>query len=157
IETEEGKRLAEALMKQMTGGDRMRARKVCRDSIEFEQTWKIILAANHKPVVSGQDHANWRRIKLVPFTVTIPPEEKDKNLPKKLKAELPGILRWAVDGCLAWQKDGLGEPEDVTKATDEYRAEQDLVAGFIAACCFIHREAKVRVSMLFDAYQEWSG
>ncbi len=109
VKTEEGKRLAEALMKQMTGGDRLRARKMRQDFFQFDPTHKIILAANHKPVVRGTDHAAWRRIKLVPFTVTISDEEKDKKLPAKLRAELPGILNWALRGCLEWMSRGLGE------------------------------------------------
>jgi P4 family phage/plasmid primase-like protien len=157
IETEEGKRLAEALMKQMTGGDKMRARKMRQDFFEFDQTHKIILAANHKPVIRGTDHANWRRIKLVPFTVTIPDEEKDKNLPDKLKAELPGILAWAVRGCIEWQRHGLGEPDEVRQATTAYQAEQDTVQGFLDDCCFVHTSAAVNSSALLDAYHKWSG
>jgi putative DNA primase/helicase len=157
IETEEGKRMAEALMKQVTGGDRMRARKMRQDFFEFDQTWKIMLAANHKPVVRGTDHAVWRRIKLVPFTVTIPEAEKDKQLPAKLKAELPGILAWAVAGCLDWQEHGLGEPEEVRQATMEYQSEQDAVQQFLNDCCVVQREARVRSSALLEAYHGWSG
>jgi putative DNA primase/helicase len=157
IETEEGKRIAEALMKQMTGGDKVRARKCFKDFFEFDATHKIVLAANHKPTIKGTDHANWRRIKLVPFTVTIPDEEKDKELPQKLKNELPGILAWAVRGCLDWQKYGLGEPEEIKAATDKYRVEQDSVEGFIKECCAIHPEFRVKASTLFGAYETWSG
>jgi putative DNA primase/helicase len=157
IETEEGKRLAEALMKQLTGGDRMRARKMHQNFFEFDQTWKIILAANHKPVIHGTDHAAWRRIKMIPFTVTIPENEKDKALPTKLKAEQSGILTWAVQGCLDWQRSGLGEPDEVRQATAGYQAEQDTVQGFIDECCQIHPEAKVQSSALLKAYTAWSG
>jgi P4 family phage/plasmid primase-like protien len=157
IETEEGKRLAEALMKQMTGGDKVRARRMRQDFFEFSPTHKIVLAANHKPVIRGTDHAVWRRIKMVPFTVTIPDEEKDKALPEKLKAELPGVLGWAVRGCLDWQRHGLGEPDEVRKATTEYQAEQDTVQGFLNECCFINSDARVKSSALLEAYHEWSG
>jgi P4 family phage/plasmid primase-like protien len=157
IETEEGKRLAEALMKQVTSGDRIRARKLYKDFFEFDPTHKIILAANHKPAVRGTDRAVWRRIKLVPFTVTISDAEKDKAMPEKLAAELPGVLAWAVAGCLEWQRYGLQEPEEVRAATAAYRAEQDTMAGFISECCRVHTDAKVRSSALFDAYQKWSG
>jgi putative DNA primase/helicase len=157
IETEEGKRLAEALMKQLTGGDRIRARRMRKDFFEFSPTHKIVLAANHKPVIRGTDRGVWRRIKLVPFTVTIPDAEKDKDLPEKLKAELPGILAWAVRGCLDWQKFGLGEPEEVRAATDAYRAEQDTIAAFIGECLFVHPSAKAKAAALFDEYVKWSG
>jgi P4 family phage/plasmid primase-like protien len=157
IETEEGRRMAEALMKQLTGGDKVRARKMRKDFFEFEPTHKIVLAANHKPQVRGADHAVWRRIKLVPFTVTIPPEEKDKALPGKLRAELPGILAWAVRGCLDWQRYGLAEPNEVRQATRSYQREQDVICTFVSECCNLRTEAKVKVSALFEAYGKWSG
>jgi putative DNA primase/helicase len=157
IETEEGKRMAEALLKQLTGGDKVRARKMRQDFFEFDPRHKIVLAANHKPQVRGTDHAVWRRIKLVPFTVTIPDEEKDKQLPEKLKGELPGVLAWAVAGCLEWQRHGLGEPDEVRQATAAYQAEQDAVAQFVAECCIRQGEARVKVSALFEAYGRWSG
>jgi putative DNA primase/helicase len=157
IETDEGKRMAEALLKQLTGGDPVRARKMHQDFFEMVPTWKLFLAANHKPAVHGCDLAVWRRIKLVPFVVTIPEAERDKHLPEKLKAEWPGILAWAVEGCLAWQRNGLGEPEEVRQATDAYRAEQDTVGGFINACCFLHPSVKVKASALWEAYVSWSG
>jgi putative DNA primase/helicase len=157
IETEQGKHIAEALLKQLTGGDKITARKMKQDFWEFEPTHKIFLAANHKPVVRGTDHAVWRRIKLVPFTVVISDEEKDPKLPDKLKGELPGILAWAVRGCLEWQRYGLGEPDEVRQATAQYQAEQDTVAAFLSEYCFIHPEARVKASALLEAYHSWSG
>ncbi len=157
IETEEGKRMAEALMKQLTGADRIRARKLYKDFFDFSPTHKIMLAANHKPVIRGTDHAVWRRIKLVPFTVTIPEEERDKSLPEKLKAELSGVLNWALAGCLKWQREGLAEPEVVRLATEAYQAEQDSVREFLNECCVFLREARIKASALLAAYIEWSG
>jgi putative DNA primase/helicase len=156
IETDQGKRLAEALMKQMTGGDKIRARKMRQDFFEFDPTHKLFLAANHKPTVRGQDHAAWRRIKLVPFGVTISEAEKDQHLPEKLKAELSGILAWAVRGCLDWQRFGMEEPDEVKAATAAYQAEQDLLAGFLADACFMNPEARCKSSALYSKYQEWS-
>jgi putative DNA primase/helicase len=157
IEVEEGKRMAEALMKQLTGGDEMTARKMRQDFFQFEPTWKIFLAANHKPAIRGTDLACWRRIKLVPFTITIPEKERDKSLVTKLKAERSGILAWAVQGCLEWQREGLGEPEEVRNATDQYRAEQDAVQGFLNEFCVVNPHFKVRLSELLDRFQKWSG
>ncbi|MBV9452643.1 MAG: hypothetical protein JOZ19_00760 [Rubrobacter sp.] len=88
------------------------------------------LATNHKPEIRGTDPAIWDRIRLVPFDVRIPSGEVDRELPEKLKAELPGILAWAVRGCLDWQKNGLGEPEEVRAATEAYRAEMDVLVAF---------------------------
>jgi putative DNA primase/helicase len=157
IETEEGKRLAEALMKQFTGGERLRGRKMRQDFFEFDPTAKIILAANHKPVIRGTDLAVWRRIKMVPWTVIIPDAAKDKALPAKLRAELPGILAWAVIGCLDWQRDGLAEPDEVRAATAAYRSEQDLVQQFLDECCRLHRDARAQSSRLLEGYHAWSG
>jgi putative DNA primase/helicase len=157
IEVEEGKRIAEALMKLLTGNDVITARRCHQNFFTFVPTHKLFLVANHKPVVRGTDHGTWRRIKLIPFTATIQESAKDPELLDKLKAEWPGILRWAVEGCLAWQRDGLGEPNEVTEATAEYRGEQDLLAGFIAEVCFVHVEAKAQTSVLYERYQEWSG
>jgi len=155
IETEENKRLAEATVKQLTGGDRLKARFMRQDFFEFNPTHKIWLATNHKPVVKGSDYAIWKRIRLIPFSVTIPREERDKKLPMKLEAEYPGILRWVVEGCLAWQQEGLGEPEEVTKATTSYRAEMDVLANFINECCFVNPLVKVLVSNLYSTYLNW--
>jgi putative DNA primase/helicase len=157
IETDEGKRMAESLMKQMTGGDRIRARRMREDFWEFSPTHKVFLAANHKPVIRGTDYAVWRRIKLIPFTVTISEEEMDKHLPDKLQAELPGILAWSVRGCRDWQVSGLGEPEEVREATANYQAEQDTIAAFLTECCCVHQSAKCRSSDLLEVYQRWSG
>jgi len=155
VEVEEGKRLAESLVKQLTGGDKMKARFMRQDFFEFNPTYKIFLAANHKPVIQGSDYAIWRRIKLVPFTVTIPENEQDKKLSEKLRLELPGILAWAVRGCLAWQRDGLGMPEEVHKATEEYRAEMDVLAGFLNESCTLAQGATVRVKDLYEKYKKW--
>jgi putative DNA primase/helicase len=157
IETDQGRRMAEALTKQLTGGDTIKARRLYQDLFEIRPTWKIFLAANHKPVITGTDFAIWRRVKMIPFAVTIPEEEKDKHLPEKLRAEWPGILRWAVEGCLDWQRHGLGAPEEVRQATDAYRAEQDTVGAFLAECCCTTPSATIRANKLFDAYVAWSG
>lgn len=157
IEVDEGKRMAESLMKQLTGGENLKARRMRQDFFEMRPTWKIFLAANHKPTIRGTDFAVWRRIRLIPFTVTIRDEDKDKDLAAKLKDEFPGILAWAVRGCLEWQQNGLADPEEVTQATEEYQREQDTLAGFITDRCVVGDFVKVKSSLLLKAYQEWSG
>jgi len=155
IETEEGGRLKEVFVKEATGGDPIRARRMREDFWQFDPTHKVFLATNHKPVIRGTDHAIWRRIKLVPFTVAIPDAEQDKQLPATLYGELPGILAWAVRGCLAWQQDGLEEPDPVTEATAGYRQEMDVLGAFFAECCILAPYAKVKASVLYKAYQDW--
>lgn len=154
-EVEDGARLAESLVKQLTGGDKITARRMREDFWQFSPTHKIWLAANHKPEIRGSDYAIWRRIKMVPFTVTIPKADQDPRLPEKLKEEMPGILDWAVRGCLEWQAEGLGEPREVTQATDSYRAESDLLAAFIDERCVVEAGATVKFSDLWGAWQDW--
>ncbi len=135
VETEAGRRLAESLVKELTGGDRVRARRMREDFWEFAPTHHVWLVSNHKPAVIGTDHGIWRRIKLIPFDVVIPDAEQDKQLPTKLEAELPGILNWAIAGCLEWQKSGLREPDIVKAATGGYQTEMDDVGQFIDEHC----------------------
>ena len=146
--------MAESMVKELTGGDRIRARRMREDFWEFSATHKIWLAANHKPVVRGTDHGMWRRIKLIPFSVTIPDHEQDKELPDKLLGELPGILNWAMLGCLEWQQDGLDESQAVILATGGYRADMDVVGGFVDECC-VEGEYEAGAAELYRAYVEW--
>lgn len=108
IETEDGQRLAESLVKSLTGGDTISARFLYGEFFDFTPQFKLFLAANHKPVIKGDDYAIWRRVRLVPFEVTVPEGEQDRDLPEKLRAELPGILNWAIEGCHEWIAQGCG-------------------------------------------------
>jgi putative DNA primase/helicase len=155
IEVEDGRRFAESLVKQLTGGDRVRARRMRQDFWEFDPTHTVFLATNHKPEVRGTDNAIWRRIRLLPFTETIPPDEQDKRLPEKLRGELSGILAWAVEGCLEWQLDGLQAPDEVLEATGEYRSEMDVIGAFLDECCILGDEKTVSAADLYRAYGEW--
>jgi putative DNA primase/helicase len=155
METEENRRLAESLVKGLTGRERIRARRMREDFWEFSPTHTVFLGTNHKPEVRGTDHAIWRRLKLVPFDVTIPESEQDKRLPEKLRQELPGILAWIVRGCLEYQREGLGEPEEVRKATGTYRADMDVLAAFIGDRCVVHGNATVGATPLYEAYKTW--
>jgi putative DNA primase/helicase len=157
IETDDGRRLAESLVKELTGGDPIRARRMREDFWQFWPTHKVVLACNHRPTVRGTDHAIWRRLKLVPFNVVIPPAERDKDLPAKLREELPGILAWAVRGCLDWQRHGLGEPKAVIDATAGYQTAEDTLLNFITDCCVMGPENRVKAADLLDAYRTWSG
>jgi putative DNA primase/helicase len=155
VEVEGGRKLAEALVKQLTGGDTITARFLYGEHFEFQPMFKLWLAVNHKPVVQGTDHAIWRRLRLIPFTVTIPAAEQDKRLTEKLQAELPGILRWAVEGCLLWQQEGLEPPAAVHRATGDYRAEMDVIAAFIRDCCVVEPQRQVSTSELYAEYRGW--
>ncbi|GIM46838.1 hypothetical protein DNHGIG_23870 [Collibacillus ludicampi] len=155
IEGEEGKRLAESLIKQLTGGDTISARFLHREYFDFKPTHKIFFATNHKPSIRGTDDAIWRRIRLIPFDVIIPEHERDPKLPEKLRAEWSGILRWAVEGCLLWQREGLGVPGAVVEATQEYREEMDVIGAFLADKCVIGSGYKTHSSELYEEYKTW--
>jgi len=155
IETEKDNIFAESQVKWLTGGDRITARFMRGDYFQFNPTHKIWMATNHKPIIRGTDNAIWDRIRLIPFNVTIPPEEQDKNLAEKLEAELPGILAWAVEGCLLWQREGLCPPPEVIKATEKYREEMDILADFFADCCIIGPEHTEKNADLYKTYSRW--
>ncbi len=155
VETEANRRLAEALVKQLTGGDPIRARRMRGDYFEFWPTHTIWLAGNHLPAIRGTDLGIWRRIALVPFDVTFSGERQDPNLPAKLAAEGPGILAWAIRGCLKWQRDGLRVPDRVKAATADYRTSQDHLGRFIAESCVVDDVAYVPTKDLRAAYETW--
>ena len=154
-ELEQGRRMAESKIKDLTGGDRIAARFMRGEYFEFSPRFKIWLFGNHKPVIVGTDEGIWRRIRLIEFTVYIPDDEVDLQLSQKLEAELPGILRWAVEGCLKWQKDGLATPIKVKAATASYRANMDIIGQFIATCCIVDKQKEVPFASLYDAYGKW--
>jgi P4 family phage/plasmid primase-like protien len=155
-EVDDGHRLSESLVKQITGGDRISARFMRGEWFEFQPQFKTVLATNHKPVIRGTDHAIWRRIHLIPFTVTIPPDEQDATLVNKLRSEAPGILAWLVDGCLFWQSDGLRPPEIVQNATQAYRDDQDTLEQWIRSECVVREEVQVRIKPLYENYRKWA-
>jgi len=154
-EIEDGRRLAVVLIKEMTGGEAIRADRKYEHEIEFQPVHKIWLVGNHKPIITDTTLSIWRRVKLIPFTVTIPNKEMDPDLPAKLESELLGILAWAVKGCLEWQKYGLAEPKAVTNATSDYRHEQDVLGDFIEDCCLLLPTAAVSKHELKIAYETW--
>jgi putative DNA primase/helicase len=155
IETKEGRRLDDALVKQLTGGDRITARFLHAEFFEFDATHKLWLATNHKPVISGTDEGIWSRIRLIPFTVFIPPGERDPKLLDKLRLELPGILAWAVQGCLNWQQGGLDPPASVLLATADYRAESDDLGTWLSERCVIGDRFSARFADLYRDYAQW--
>jgi putative DNA primase/helicase len=155
-EIEEVHSLAEAAVKQMSGGDTIPARFLFSEFTEFVPRFKIWLAANHRPTIKGGDHAIWRRIRLIPFNVTVAEEDQDKQLPNKLRHEFPGNLNWALKGCLQWQTQGLDPPLQVLQATQEYQADMDTIGQWIEECCVITNGASAKASALHVSYHAWA-
>jgi putative DNA primase/helicase len=154
-EVPEDQKFDEALVKDLTGGERISAHRMREDFWEFEPTHKLWLAGNHKPTITGVDGGIWRRIMLIPWEVTIPEKERDLDLVKKLRLELPGILAWAVRGCIAWQKTRLDPPRMVIDATLQYRRESDLLGVFFHQFCRFDPEARMAKSKLRKRYETW--
>jgi putative DNA primase/helicase len=155
-ETEVGRQWADAKIKSITGGDPISARFMRQDFFTYTPQFKLVVVGNHKPALRTVDESIRRRMHLVPFTVTIPPEERDKGLFDKLKSEWPGILKWAVEGCLEWQKTGLAAPAAVISATDEYLSEEDALARWIDECCVIGKHLWGIGAKLWGSWKAWS-
>lgn len=154
IESEKGRRLNETMVKELTGGDRIRARRMREDNWEFKPTHTLMMATNSKPVIRGTDKGIWRRLKLIPFTVSVEGKQDDKAMPEKLRQELPGILARCVRGCLKWQEKGLDEPKTVKEATEGYRREQDVLAGFLEEHTIQDASLRVRCNELYAKYKQ---
>lgn len=154
VEPNEGVRLNEGLLKQLTGDDTVTARKLYSEEFEFKPEFKLWMATNHKPIIRGTDTGIWRRIHMIPFNVQIPEDKVDKNLTHKLKAEMTAIFKWCIDGCLMWQREGLQMPAAVLKSVREYRREMDVISAFIEDKCTL--EGTVQASMLYAAYASWA-
>jgi putative DNA primase/helicase len=154
IETEEDRRWAESRIKSLTGGDRIAARFMKQDFFQFKPQFKLFTAGNHKPKLRTVDEAIRRRFNLIPFAVTIPAEERDPELTKRLQSEWPGILQWMIDGCLEWQADGLCPPSAVTNATADYLEAEDALAAWLEECCDVNVNAWDFPKRL---YESWKG
>lgn len=154
-ETEEGRRWAEAKIKSLTGGDPISARFMRQDFFTFLPQFKLVVAGNHKPSLRNVDEAIRRRFHLLPFTVTIPKDERDPDLPRKLEAEWGGILAWAIGGCLEWQQIGLRPPKAVVDATEKYLSEEDSFAMWLEECCERDPAAWEATAELFASWNAW--
>jgi putative DNA primase/helicase len=164
-ESGEGRRLNEARIKALTGGDTIKARRMKEDFWEFAPTHKLVLFTNHRPQVKGNDHGIWRRLALWPFNVRfwdadkgekgLPQHQADKDLANKLKAEAPGILSWLLAGCRRWLETGLEIPDCVTRATADYRNQEDAIGNFLAERCSTGHGLQCRAGDLYSAYKNW--
>ncbi len=156
IETEQGRRLNESKVKAITGGDKISARFMRQDFFEYTPQFKPVIVGNHKPTIRNIDEAMKRRMHLIPFTVTIPPERRDGNLTHKLLAERDGILAWAVAGCLVWQREGLKPPASVVSATEEYFESEDALGRWLDERCVREANAKSLTAELFGDWKQWA-
>lgn len=154
-EPEQGAKLAESVIKTITGGEPFPARAMYREPFEFIPSWKLVISCNRKPRITGGDRGIWRRTNVVPWPVSIPEDEMDRGLEAKLRRESSGILNWALEGWAGWLERGLDPPESVREATAEYRMTSDPFAAWFAMCCDQVDGAEERAADLFDSYRGW--
>ena len=155
VEPNEGVRINEGLLKQLTGDDTVTARKLYCNEFEFKPEFKLWMATNHKPIIRGTDTGIWRRIHMIPFTVQIPSDKIDRQLKDKLRREYAAIMHWAVEGCLLWQNEGLQMPRAVMEMVREYRREMDVVSAFLEDRCELADYASAQATSLYCAYTAW--
>jgi putative DNA primase/helicase len=155
-ETQAGRHWNEARIKALTGGDRIPARFMRGDFFEFTPQFKLMISGNHKPSLRNVDEAMRRRLHLIPFTVTIPEQERDQSLTEKLKAEWPGILQWAVNGTLEWRRLGLQPPQAVQSATKDYLETEDDVLSWVNDCCTEDPPARTSSAELYASWKDWA-
>lgn len=153
-EAERTNKLAESLVKQLTGGEAIAARFLHSEFFEFVPKFKIWLGTNHRPQIVGTDDGIWRRVNLIKWGVTIPKEERDRDLGKKLMAEAPGILRWALKGLEQYRLDGLAVPAKVREATTEYRDQEDSLGRFLEEVCEVG-VGETSAAELYQQYRVW--
>lgn len=154
-EIEQGSRLGESTIKDLTGGDTLAGRFLYKEPFDFAPSHKLWMYGNHDPQIRGTDNGIWRRIRKIPFTVTLSENEKDPNLKEKLKNELPGILAWAVQGCIRWHNEGLQTTKDIEEATKAYRSEMDVLGMFIDEACVLGVDRSAPMAALYKAYTAW--
>ena len=155
-ETEEGARLAEGRVKNLTGGDTVSARFLYSNAFDFRPVLKLWMFGNHKPEIRGTDEGIWRRVRLIPFTVQIPEACRDAQLTEKLRAELPGILQWAIEGVRLWLASGLNAPAIVSEFSSEYRRAEDTLGEFLAEETECVQDTRTEVRRMFERYMAWA-
>jgi putative DNA primase/helicase len=157
IEAEEGGRLSMQVIKSWTGGDPVTARYLFGEFFTFHPTGKIWLAANNKPAITERNHAAWRRVRLIPFTATIPEAERVSEYENVLYPELSGILNWALEGLQEYVRDGMKTPKVVLDATAEYRKENDSLEQFVSECCELGDVKACKNTVLYGTYLSFCG
>ena len=156
MEAPVGRAFNEALLKQLSGGDKIRARALYQESVEWDTQAKLFFSTNHRPEIRETADAIWNRVQLLPFRAVFLGQTCDKELSTKLHAELAGILSWAVRGCLSWQCEGLNPPAEVIAANRDYRAENDTFSDFLRERGVIDSRAHCLSRDLYGAYLKWA-
>ncbi|MEV0693861.1 phage/plasmid primase, P4 family [Streptomyces sp. NPDC050388] len=157
-EVKPGDKFDEARVKLLTGGDRIKARRMRQDFFSFEPTHKLWLLGNHRPEVGTGGFAFWRRMRLIPFERVVSDDRKIDNLADLLVTEEgPGILKWLVEGArryLASEKNLIG-PERVRIATTAYAETEDHTGRFFEECCILNPDHRAEQASLYTAYRAW--
>ncbi|MFO6454516.1 MULTISPECIES: phage/plasmid primase, P4 family [unclassified Aeromicrobium] len=156
-ETAEGRKLDEAVMKRLTGGDELTARNLYSPPVTWVPSHQLLYVTNALPTVRGNDPAVWRRVRVIPFDVTVPPEQRDPDLPETLRLHADAILGWVIAGHFDYENNGgMREPASVVAATDGYRTESDAVARFVADACELNPNFHATTRELFGVWTGWA-
>jgi putative DNA primase/helicase len=155
-ETDEGRKWAEAKIKQLTGGDDVTARFMRQDFFTFTPKFTLIIAGNHKPSIRTVDEAMRRRLHLVPFDVTIAKDKRDPDLAEKLEAEQSGIMQWMIEGVMEYNRQGLNPPKSVLDATETYFEDENTIQQWIADCCETGPDYWEPPKMLFNSWKQYA-
>lgn len=152
-----GEPLKEALVKSLTGGEEIKARHLNKGFFKFWPVFKASMSGNDMPSIGGVDNGIWRRVRLVPWEVTIPDDERrpmDEVL-AEFAAERPGILNWLIEGLRIYVTEGLQVPAEVQQATAAYREEMDPIAAFAADCIIREPGASETARTVYEAFVSW--
>ena len=155
-EGERSKPMAEAVLKNVTGGDEISCRHLYKDFMTFRPNFLLMLASNYKPRFAGQDEGLWRRVKLIPFNRYFAADERDHYLTQTLMTEAEGILAWAIEGAAEWYRSGLGDPPAIIEATATYKETSDELAGFVDWVIVADRAGEIRGAVLYEEYRQWA-
>jgi putative DNA primase/helicase len=155
-ENNEGSKINEGLVKQLTGGEKITARFLYGMEFEFYPRFKLWIATNHKPIIRGTDSGIWRRIRAIPFTFKVDDKKRDRNLIKKLEKEIPQIIGWAIKGTQLWLKEGLEVPSVIKAAVQEYKNEMDIIGTFLDEHCEVGVDWETKANDLYIEYEKWA-
>ncbi|PCI51381.1 MAG: hypothetical protein COB49_01880 [Alphaproteobacteria bacterium] len=155
-EPEQGARLSGSMLKTVSGGEPIAARHLQRGFFEFCPQWMLIISCNRKPRIMGDDDGIWRRTVVVPWSVQITREERDKSINEKLAGEANGILNWLIDGYHDYaERDGLDPPQAVIDAQEDYRKTSNPFGEWYEDRTVSEKGASTNRPGVYQDYKKW--
>lgn len=158
-EVNAGQEFNASRLKALTGGERIIARPLYREPVEYDPAFTLWLAANERPGIPAEDSAAWRRIRLLPFSRTVPNDIRDPAHKRALTTdadELAAVLAWTVAGAVAWHTHGLGTSTAIESAITDYRNACDPIRDWIDTCCQLRIDEQTPARELRRSYETWT-